>query len=198
MWCLPIALAGFVIIFVVAFFNHSTPFVGPGQAGCLHYPPPARPGLLCLGHAQRDVPPDAVVVFPFRADIGFRQVRNIGFLDDGDTLVEPFVVQLLGQRVEHFCYPYGSHDIRAVEGAAEAGYVTGTTCLRAIATPEDDLLSLPRKPVSQGNTAFGVLWKLLTKNTPRSAPIRRGKHPETTLQDRRIGEHGMGPSSAGA
>ena len=52
-------------------------------------------------------------------------------------------------------------------------YVTGTTCLRAVATPADDLLTLPRKPVSQGNGPLGVLWKLLAKNTARHPPIRR-------------------------
>ena len=80
---------------------------------------------------------------------------------------------LLGRPVEHFCYPYGSHDLRAVEAAAEAGYHTATTCLRTSATPADDPLSLPRKSVSQGNTALRVWWNMLTQNTPRSAPIRR-------------------------
>ena len=44
MWCLPIVSAGFVIIFVVAFFNHSTRFVALRQAGRLHYPPPRDRG----------------------------------------------------------------------------------------------------------------------------------------------------------
>ncbi len=80
---------------------------------------------------------------------------------------------LLGRRVDHFCYPYGSHDIRAVNAAAAAGYLTGTTCERAAATPEDDLLTLPRKAVSRGDDVFGVAWKLLAKNTPKRPPIRR-------------------------
>ena len=80
---------------------------------------------------------------------------------------------LLGRRVDHFCYPYGSHDLRAVEAAAAAGYVTGTTCERAAATPQDDLLTLPRKAVSRGDDVFGVAWKLLAKNTPKRPPIRR-------------------------
>lgn len=80
---------------------------------------------------------------------------------------------LLGRRVDHFCYPYGSHDLRAVNAAAEAGYLTGTTCVRAAATPADDLLTLPRKAVSRGDDVFGVAWKLLTKNTPKHPQIRR-------------------------
>ncbi|MCK6393540.1 polysaccharide deacetylase family protein [Zoogloea sp.] len=80
---------------------------------------------------------------------------------------------LLGRRVDHFCYPYGSHDLRAVHAAAEAGYLTGTTCVRAAATPADDPLTLPRKAVSRGDDVFGVAWKLLTKNLPKVTPIRR-------------------------
>jgi peptidoglycan/xylan/chitin deacetylase (PgdA/CDA1 family) len=80
---------------------------------------------------------------------------------------------LLGRRVDHFCYPYGSHDLRAVHAAAEAGYLTGTTCVRAAATPADDPLTLPRKAVSRGDDVFGVAWKLLTKNAPKVTPIRR-------------------------
>lgn len=80
---------------------------------------------------------------------------------------------LLGRRVDHFCYPYGSHDLRAVHAAAAAGYLTGTTCVRAAATPADDPLTLPRKAVSRGDDVFGVAWKLLTKNAPKVTPIRR-------------------------
>ncbi|HPI61885.1 polysaccharide deacetylase family protein, partial [Zoogloea sp.] len=58
---------------------------------------------------------------------------------DSKTALE----DLLGRRVDHFCYPYGSHDLRAVQAAAAAGYVTGTTCVRAAATPAEDLLALP-------------------------------------------------------
>ena len=75
--------------------------------------------------------------------------------------------------MDHFCYPYGSHDIRAVEAAAEAGYVTGTTCVRAAATPADDLLALPRKAVARGDDVFGVAWKLFAKNIAKHPQIRR-------------------------
>ena len=45
--------------------------------------------------------------------------------------------------------------------------------MRAAATPADDLLTLPRKAVSRGDDVFGVAWKLLTKNLPKHAQIRR-------------------------
>ncbi|MBK6655465.1 polysaccharide deacetylase family protein [Zoogloea sp.] len=88
---------------------------------------------------------------------------------DSKTALE----DLLGRRVDHFCYPYGSHDLRAVQAAAAAGYVTGTTCVRAAATPAEDLLALPRKAVSRGDDVFGVAWKLLTKNVAKEPQVRR-------------------------
>lgn len=121
-----------------------------------------------------------------------REVQHLGFTigshskshlrlaqqDDACILVEArdskrALEDLLGRRVDHFCYPYGSHDLRAVNAAAEAGYLTGTTCVRAAATPADDLLTLPRKAVSRGDDVFGVAWKLLTKNIPKHPQIRR-------------------------
>ena len=88
---------------------------------------------------------------------------------DSKTALE----DLLGRRVDHFCYPYGSHDLRAVQAAAAAGYVTGTTCVRAAATPAEDPLALPRKAVSLGDDVFGVAWKLLTKNVAKGPQVRR-------------------------
>lgn len=121
-----------------------------------------------------------------------REVQDLGFTigshskshlrlaqqDDACILAEArdskrALEDLLGRRVDHFCYPYGSHDLRAVNAAAEAGYLTGTTCVRAAATPADDLLTLPRKAVSRGDDVFGVAWKLLTKNIPKHPQIRR-------------------------
>jgi peptidoglycan/xylan/chitin deacetylase (PgdA/CDA1 family) len=81
---------------------------------------------------------------------------------------------VLGTRVDHFCYPYGSHDIHTVEAVAAAGYLTATTCERAPATTDDDPLSLPRKAVAWGDSLVGVLWKMHMKNEPKRPLIRRG------------------------
>lgn len=121
-----------------------------------------------------------------------RAVQDLGFTIGSHTVTHPRLAQaddarilaeardskaaledILGKSVDHFCYPYGSHDIRAVNAAAAAGYVTGTTCVRAAATPEDDLLTLPRKAVSRGDDVLGVAWKLMTKNLPKYPQIRR-------------------------
>lgn len=80
---------------------------------------------------------------------------------------------VLGTPVKHFCYPYGSHDIRIVKAVAAAGYVSATTCERASATSEDDLLALPRKAVSWGDSLIGVLWKMHMKHLPKHPLIRR-------------------------
>jgi peptidoglycan/xylan/chitin deacetylase (PgdA/CDA1 family) len=80
---------------------------------------------------------------------------------------------LLGESVTHLCYPYGSHDPAVVAAAAEAGYDTGVTCQRALATRVFDPLALPRKAVSLGDDLAGFLWKLLFKNRPKGVAIRR-------------------------
>ena len=80
---------------------------------------------------------------------------------------------VLGQRVEHFCYPYGSHDLRSLHTAAQTGYRSATTCQRAAATPLDDPLSLPRKAVSRGDSLLGLWWKLRFKDVAKHPAIRR-------------------------
>lgn len=83
---------------------------------------------------------------------------------------------MLGCSVDHFCYPYGSHDLRCVEAAAQAGYMSATTCQRAAATPLNDPLSLPRKAVSRGDSLLGLWWKLRFKDIPKHPAIRRPDH----------------------
>lgn len=83
---------------------------------------------------------------------------------------------VLGEPGKHFCYPYGSHDLRAIEAVAEAGYESATTCARARATSADDPLTLPRKAISWGDNLVGFLWRLHVKNTPRHPPLRRPGH----------------------
>lgn len=80
---------------------------------------------------------------------------------------------VLGEEVRHFCYPFGSHDRRAVDAVAEAGYASATTCVRAPATPADDPLTLPRKAISFGDNLIGYFWRLHVKNTPKHDFIRR-------------------------
>jgi peptidoglycan/xylan/chitin deacetylase (PgdA/CDA1 family) len=75
---------------------------------------------------------------------------------------------LLGEPVEHLCYPFGSFDQETVRLAAAAGYRSAMTCLRGAATASDHPLVLPRKAISYGDNLVGVAWKLL-KHRPKPA-----------------------------
>ncbi|MGB5833871.1 MAG: polysaccharide deacetylase family protein [Thiohalocapsa sp.] len=83
---------------------------------------------------------------------------------------------ILGADVVHLCYPFGSFDQSAVKAAAEAGYVSATTCLRGAATAADHPLVLPRKAISFGDNLVGYGWKLLAKHAPKPALVKwRGR-----------------------
>lgn len=75
--------------------------------------------------------------------------------------------------IDHVCYPYGSHDRATLLAAEAAGHVTGVTCQRGAAVSGFDLLALPRKAMSQGDTTPGFLWKLLAKDRPKGEARRR-------------------------
>lgn len=113
-------------------------------------------------------------------DIGSHSVSHVRLAEQTTERIHEEVTRskkeledAIGERIDHFCYPYGSHDIRAVEAVAEAGYLSATTCERASATAADDPLTLPRKAVAWGDSLIGVLWKMHFKNTPKRPPIRR-------------------------
>ncbi len=81
--------------------------------------------------------------------------------------------QELGRAVMHFCYPYGSHDLAAIEAVADAGYESAVTCQRGAATPAFDALALPRKAISYGDDLMGFLWKLYAKDAPKGVALSR-------------------------
>lgn len=88
------------------------------------------------------------------------------------------IEDVLGQRVDHFCYPYGSHDLRCLDAVEAAGYVSATTCVRASARLYDDPLALPRKAISYGDNLLGVAWKLHMKNRAKEAQLRRPRQDD--------------------
>jgi len=113
-------------------------------------------------------------------DFGSHSVSHVKLATQSDARIREEVGRskseledLLGEPVRHFCYPYGSHDLRTVDALADAGYQSATTCVRAPATAADDLLALPRKAISQGDNLFGFFWRLHIKNTPRNPAVRR-------------------------
>ncbi|MCL1886848.1 MAG: polysaccharide deacetylase family protein [Betaproteobacteria bacterium] len=80
---------------------------------------------------------------------------------------------LLGEVIPDFCYPYGNYNERIVDMAAEAGFKTGLTCIRAAANYARSPLELPRKAISYGDTLPGYFWKIHMKNRPKN-PDRAG------------------------
>lgn len=79
------------------------------------------------------------------------------------------LADLLGETVDHFCYPYGSHNAAVVQMARDAGYTSAVTCVRGAAYGGEDPHQLPRKAISFGDSLLGYAWKLHAKN--------RRKHP---------------------
>jgi len=88
---------------------------------------------------------------------------------------------VLGEPVEHLCYPFGSFESDTIEAALACGYRSATSCLRGAATPEDHPLLLPRKAISYGDNLLGFWWKLAMKDAPKPALVewraRLGAHP---------------------
>jgi peptidoglycan/xylan/chitin deacetylase (PgdA/CDA1 family) len=80
----------------------------------------------------------------------------------------------LGRAVPHFCYPFGSVDVAAVDAAAEAGYSTAVTCQRGAARPDLDPLALPRLSVRQNHGPLSFAWRFHTKRALKGAVLRRG------------------------
>ncbi|SFP90016.1 polysaccharide deacetylase family protein [Hydrogenimonas thermophila] len=121
-----------------------------------------------------------------------REVRNLGFQVGSHNLVHERMAQktlkeqiyevieskkileeLLQEEIKHFCYPYGSYNIDSLKAVEAGNYTTAVTCQRAAATPDFDLLALPRKAISFGDTLLGFIFKLHAKNLPKSVPLHR-------------------------
>ncbi len=76
---------------------------------------------------------------------------------------------MLGEEIEYFCYPAGDFDAEVVATVRQAGYRAALSCIRASAVAGDDLMLLPRKAISYGDSLAGFFWKLHMKN--RRKPI---------------------------
>ena len=79
---------------------------------------------------------------------------------------------LLGEGVEHFCYPFGDYTERSRDMVQEAGYRTATTCIRGVGNLSDNPLELTRKAISYGDNLVGFAWKLHMKHE------RKGQGPQ--------------------
>ena len=64
--------------------------------------------------------------------------------------------------VETFCYPYGHYNNNIMNAVSAAGFSSAVTMIRARATDNDDLLQLPRIPITWHTLPHLFLVKLLT------------------------------------
>jgi peptidoglycan/xylan/chitin deacetylase (PgdA/CDA1 family) len=69
---------------------------------------------------------------------------------------------LLGEAVDHFCYPYGLYEARHAAIAQDAGYLSATTTQRGKVMAGMDLFQLRRIPVVRSTSMPQFLLKLLT------------------------------------
>ena len=65
--------------------------------------------------------------------------------------------------INHFCYPYGSHNDKIIEITKDAGYRTATTVNRGRAKSGDNLFTLPRVPITHRTFVHLFLMKILSK-----------------------------------
>jgi len=77
---------------------------------------------------------------------------------------------LIGEPVEHFCYPYGDYDEGTRDLVEEGGYRSALTCIRGAANAADNPLEIPRKAISYGDSLLGYAWKLHVKHARKAAP----------------------------
>ena len=68
-----------------------------------------------------------------------------------------------GCTVEHFCYPYGSYNDEIVDITKRAGYSTATTVDRGRAKSGDNLLTLPRVPITHRTFLHLFIMKILSR-----------------------------------
>jgi len=65
--------------------------------------------------------------------------------------------------VEHFCYPYGSYNNKIVDMTKRSGYNTATTVNRGRAKSGDNLLTLPRVPITHRTFFHLFIMKIISQ-----------------------------------
>lgn len=74
-----------------------------------------------------------------------------------------FLAQILGKRIQHFCYPYGKFTGSHTDMVDAAGYETATTTMRGRVHSAANMLTLSRVPVLR-STSLPAFWlKVATK-----------------------------------
>jgi peptidoglycan/xylan/chitin deacetylase (PgdA/CDA1 family) len=119
--------------------------------------------------------------------------RHLTHLPDGEVRHEltdsrRLLKERLGQEIAHVAYPWGAVDSRVRRLACEAGYMTGCSVRIGTATASDDLLLLPRVPITGFDTIIDFIVRLRTAGTARdlvhdwlaAVPRARRRSPKQT------------------
>ena len=106
--------------------------------------------------------------------ISHRKLAEISLEEAQREIVESKIAleKSLGMNIDHFCYPYGSHNYEIVQTVKQAGYKSAVTCVRGRAKLGNDLYQLPRKAISFGDSLIGFAWKLLIKNRRKTPELK--------------------------
>ena len=97
-------------------------------------------------------------------EIGSHTHQHLDLLGADDTACSADISRgktalevIVGQSVDHFCFPYGRYESKHAVMAAEAGFRTATTTQRSRCHAQTDLLQLPRVPVVR-STSLPMFW----------------------------------------
>lgn len=97
-------------------------------------------------------------------EIGSHTHQHLDLMDTTDAacftdiaLGKTSLEAVVGQSVDHFCFPYGRYEPKHALMAGEAGFKTATTTQRSRCHAHTNLLQLPRVPVLR-STSLPVFW----------------------------------------
>jgi peptidoglycan/xylan/chitin deacetylase (PgdA/CDA1 family) len=110
-------------------------------------------------------------------EIGAHTRHHVNLVDGEDAAMQDEIQHsrldledVLGQKVDQFCYPFGIHDQRHVEMVAQAGYIAATTTERGQVLNGADLLTLRRIPIVRSTYWPQFLLKVLTSYENKHIP----------------------------
>ncbi len=99
------------------------------------------------------------------------EINDISIVEREVSESKTCLEAVIGSEIRHFCYPYGSYNQKTMDAVREAGYISAVSCVRGTAKQGDDLLQLPRKAISYGDSLAGFIWKLHAKNKRKTGEI---------------------------
>ncbi|GGY52998.1 polysaccharide deacetylase [Bacterioplanes sanyensis] len=136
-----------------------------GQSSDWLYEDKLTPAPLMSVERMREVQHNGLIEFGSHA-ITHPRLTQISTAAMQDEVVrsKQLLEDALQRPVDHICYPYGDHNEAVVDAARAAGYASGTTIVKGIATAAHDPLALPRKAMSFNEGRYRLWRNLHFKN----------------------------------